>query len=70
MNYLPNDRVDPQDQLLTENFVPAIQEGDIIIFPSYLYHKVTPNTSDLKKFVNPNSEGSFCFKSSRCVDIP
>jgi len=41
MNYLPNDRVDPQDQLLTENFVPAIQEGDIIIFPSGLSHAVT-----------------------------
>ena len=32
-------------------YKPKQEEGDIIIFPSYLYHKVTPNTSDLKRFV-------------------
>ena len=32
-------------------YKPKQEEGDIIIFPSYLYHKVTPNNSDLKRFV-------------------
>ena len=29
-----------------EDFVPEINEGDLIVFPSELQHLVHPNTSD------------------------
>ena len=34
-----------------EIYKPKQEEGDILIFPSYLYHGVTPNTSDSGRFV-------------------
>ena len=31
--------------------IPKQEEGDILIFPSYVFHKVIPNSSDKKRFV-------------------
>ena len=31
--------------------IPKQEEGDILIFPSYLFHKVIPNKSDKNRFV-------------------
>ena len=49
MNYLPNNPANPKDTLLTEDFVPGVKEGDLIVFPSGLRHAVKiPNKKPKK----------------------
>ena len=34
-----------------ESHIPKQEEGDLIVFPSWVFHRVTPNDSDKKRFV-------------------
>tara|TARA_B100001029_G_C14824797_1_gene319683 strand:- start:43 stop:624 length:582 start_codon:yes stop_codon:yes gene_type:complete len=42
---------DPWTGTSSEWFPPNIQEGDFIIFPSYLNHESLPNQSDIKRTI-------------------